>query len=125
MADGVRSRDTNRPRIDRLGRKTAHLGEVVLGRGFVVGAALAHHIDAKRRMRQLRGEIDIALPLLYRVEILGKSFPIPRHAFGHHNFGNILDPFHQPDEQVTVIRFHRGESDAAIAHHDGRDAVAR
>ena len=38
---------------------------------------------------------------------------------------DVLDAFHQLDEPVVVGRAHGREADAAVAHHDGGDAVPR
>ena len=37
--------------------------------------------------------------------------------------GNVLHAFHQGDDRVLGILADRGETDAAIAHHDRGDAV--
>lgn len=38
---------------------------------------------------------------------------------------DVLDAFHQPDEHLVLIGPARGETDAAIAHYDGRHAMGR
>ena len=40
-----------------------------------------------------------------------------------HRAGNVLDPFHQLDEQIVIAGSHRREADAAVAHHRCGDAV--
>jgi hypothetical protein len=37
--------------------------------------------------------------------------------------GDVLHAFHQLDEAIAVGGPHRREADAAVAHHDGGDAV--
>ena len=37
--------------------------------------------------------------------------------------GDVLHALHQADEPLVAIRGHRREADAAVAHHDGGDAV--
>ncbi len=46
-------------------------------------------------------------------------------AFGQGGAGDVLDPFHQPDEPVVAVRARRGEADAAVAGDDGRHPVPR
>jgi len=38
---------------------------------------------------------------------------------------DVLDALHQADQHVVMLRPHRREADAAIAHDDGGDAEAR
>ena len=38
---------------------------------------------------------------------------------------DVLDALHQLDELAVVAVAHRGEADAAVAHHDGGHAVPR
>ena len=37
--------------------------------------------------------------------------------------GDVLDALHQLDQPVVLVRLHRGEADAAVAHDGGGDAV--
>ena len=41
----------------------------------------------------------------------------------HHRAGNVLDPLHQFDELLAIIRFAGGKTNAAIAHDRSGDAV--
>ena len=95
----------------------------MFGRRFVAGAAIAHHIGAHGAMRDVRRDIDGAPALGQRVHIFGEGFPIPGHAFGQRGAGNVLDTFHEADQPVMLVGFGRRETDAAIAHDDGGDAV--
>ena len=101
----------------------AHLGDVFRRRGFAVRAAFAHHVDAQRRVRQLRGDVHVEAALRQIVEILRERLPVPRQTFVQRRAGNVFDAFHQFDQQVVVGAFDRREADAAVAHHDGRHAV--
>ena len=92
-------------------------------RRLAVDAALAHHEDAQRRVRHLGGEVDVAAPRRQRVEIFGEALPVPRHAFAHHQLGDVLDALHDLDQRVAVLRPAGREADAAIAHHHGGDAM--
>src|SRR3546814_17891672 len=55
--------------------------------------------------------------------IFGEGLPIPRHVLGERGAGNVLDPLHQRNQPFVTVGLGGGEADAAIAHHDGGDAV--
>jgi hypothetical protein len=57
------------------------------------------------------------------VEVLGEGLPAPADALAQRGAGDVLDALHQADEPVVAIGCHRGEPDAAVAHHHGGDAV--
>ena len=59
-----------------------------------------------------------------RVEVLGERLPLPLDALVQRGAGDVLDALHQLDEALLLARAHRGEADAAVADHDGGDAVA-
>ena len=59
-----------------------------------------------------------------RVEVLGERLPLPLDALVQRGAGDVLDALHQLDEPVLLAGPHRGEADAAVADHDGGDAVA-
>ena len=101
----------------------AHLRQVLGGRRLAVGAALAHHVDPQRRVRQIGRDIDVALARLQRVEVLREGLPVPRQAVGHDHAGDVLHPVHHVDQHVVVFRPARREADAAVAHHHGGDPV--
>ncbi len=60
MEQVARARNAQRPGAHRLRDDSAHLGDVVAGRGFEVGAAFAHHVNPQRAARNLRREVNIA-----------------------------------------------------------------
>ena len=123
MRIGARGGHAQRAGLDRFCHEGAHSRQIVRRRRLEVRAALAHDIDAQRAVRQLCGEIDIAVALFESIEIVGKGFPVERYAGSHHHLGDILDPFHQLDHQLPVLGPGRGKADAAVAHDDRRDAV--
>ena len=100
-----------------------HLSDVVLVRGFVVGAALSHDVGAHGAMRDVGCDVDRARLFVERVEIFGEALPIPFDAFGECGPRDIFDPFHEPDEPFVLIGFGGSEPDAAIPHDDGCDSV--
>ena len=59
------------------------------------------------------------------VEVLGEGLPGEVEAGGEHGPGDVLDAFHQVDEQSLSAGPHRGEADPAVAHDDRGDAVPR
>ena len=95
------------------------------GRGFAVDAALAHHEDAQRVVRDLRADIDRPRHPVERVEIFGEAFPIPFEALGERRAGDVLDRLHQVDEALAVLLADRSEADAAITEQDRRYAMPR
>src|SRR5579883_1103405 len=76
-------------------------------------------------MRDEAHDIGIVLARRQLVEIFGEGFPVPGNAFLHDDLGDVLDPFHQADQQSVLIGLAGREADPAIAHHDAGDAVAR
>ena len=58
-----------------------------------------------------------------RVEVLGEGLPLPVDALVQRGARDVLDAFHQLDEEVAPVGPHGGEADAAVAHDDGGDAV--
>jgi hypothetical protein len=120
---GARGGEAERAGLDRRRSQPVHRGDVLGGRGLAVDAALAHHIDAQRMVRQLRGYVDGARQAVERVEELGKALPRPVEPFVERGAGNVLDRLHQVDQVAAVLAPHRGEADAAIAEQDRRHAV--
>ena len=120
-----RRREPQRAGLDGLGGQPPHPVEVLGRRGFARGAALAHHVDPQRRVRQVGGHVDVAGACVEGVEVLRERLPVPRQPVGHHDAGDVLDAGHHVDEHVVVGPPARGEADAAVAHHRGRDAVRR
>ena len=93
--------------------------------GGMIGAALAHHVEPQRCVRDLRADVDHALRRVEHVEVLLEAFPPEIDAFGEHGLGNVLDAFHQVDQIALGTRPHRGEADAAVPEHRRRDAMQR
>ncbi len=126
LVDGQpRRRETESADLDRLFGQRPHLGEVIGGGRLAVGAALPHHVDPQRGMREVGGHVDIAPAGLQRIQVFGERLPVPRQAVGHHDAGNVLDPGHHVDEHVVVFLAARREADPAVAHHDRGHPVRR
>ena len=105
--------------------KLGHAVAVILGRRLAVGAALAHDIDAHRRVRHLRRHVDVVAAGAERVEKFGECLPVPGQTFGQHHLGDVLHAFHQLDQHIALLRPAGREADAAIADQDGGYAVPR
>ena len=56
-----RGREPDRTRLDRFLGKRSHAREVLRRGRFPIGAALSHHVDPQRRMRQISGDVDVTL----------------------------------------------------------------
>ena len=85
--------------------------------------AVAHHVDAQRQVRDLRGDVDRARAALQLVHELREGFPLPVQAGGQHRVGNFLDALHQVHQRAVMFLLHRREADAAVAEHHRGDAV--
>ena len=73
-------------------------------------------------MRHLRTNIH-HIGCVDAVEILSEGFPPPGDAIVQRSAGNIFDALHQRDEFVFATGAHRRETDTAVAHHHGGDAM--
>ena len=122
---GARGGEAERAGAQRFLGQPPHLGDVFGGGGFAVDAALAHHEDAQRVVRDLRADIDGARHAVERVEIFGEALPIPFEALGERAAGDVLDRLHEVDEAGAVLAPDRREADPAIAEEDRRHAVPR
>ena len=118
-------RKPNSASRNRLADVARHLGDVLGGRVLVVGAALAHHVDPQRGVRQERGDVHRVLAAVERIEVLREGLPLPLDSLVQRGAGDVLDAFHQLDEPRLLTRPHRRETDAAIAGHDRRHAMGR
>ena len=112
-------------RSNLVGHRHAPGHPVFRCRLFAVGAALAHDKNAKCGMRDLRRHVDVVFVTFKRVEIIRETRPVPRQPFLHNDFRNVLNPLHQTDQHVVMIRADRCETDTAIAHQDRRHTVRR
>ena len=68
-------------------------------------------------MRHLRADIDRARLPLDRIQIFGEALPLPVDPFGKRRARNVLDAFHQFDQELALVGPYRRKADAAIAHH--------
>ena len=59
MVERARGREAERAGAQAFGGELGHAPAIVLGRRLAVGAALAHHIDAQRRVRHLGRDVDV------------------------------------------------------------------
>ena len=123
VRDRARRRHAERAGFDRLAHDDGHRLDVGLGRGLVLRAALAHDVAAHRAVRDLRADVEHLRDAVDRVEVLGEGLPAPLDPVRERGAGDVLDAFHQPDQPLVLVGLHRREADAAVAHHDGRDAV--
>ncbi len=122
VAVEARRREPERPIGQRAPAELGHAGDVV-GGGVVV-AAVAHHVVAQGDVGDLGADVD-AVGRVDGVEVVAERLPTPRDAFVQRGPGDVLDGLHEGDELALRARPHRREPDAAVAHHDRRDAVPR
>ena len=102
-----------------------HARNIVGGDGFVGGTARAHHVGPQRAVGQKGRHIEGARHRVQRIEILREGFPVPFHARAQRGTGNVLDTFHQTDEEIMIVRRDRREADAAVAHHGSGHTVRK
>ncbi len=125
MPDRARRAESDGAGRHRLLDELGHRGEVVGGGVLVVGPALTHHVVAQRTVGDLGADVERVLPPGDVVEVLGERLPrSPLDPFVQRGAGDVLDALHQLDQRLLATRTHRSEADAAVAHHDGGDAVA-
>ncbi len=93
------------------------------GRALAIGTALPHHVDAQSRVRHVSADVHVVLPAGEKTQVLGIGLPSPRHAVDEDRMRNVLDAFHQADQQVVLFQSTRREADAAVAHDHGGHAV--
>ena len=85
----------------------------------------AHDMHAQGRMRDHGGDIHVIGPRIQRVHVFGEAFPIPRQAFGQHNFRQILNAFHQLHQHIAPFGPARRKTNTAIAKQRGGHAIDR
>ena len=123
MVERARRREAERAGAQAFGGERGHAPAILVGGRLAVGAALAHHIDAQRRVRHLGRDVGVvATARRWRREIR-EALPVPRQAFAQHDLGNVLHALHQVDQQVVLVRPAGREADAAIAEQHRRRAV--
>ena len=76
-------------------------------------------------MGQLGADVSIEPSLGQAVEIIGKAFPVERHARCHHHIGNVFHALHQLDHELMILGPGRGKADTAISHDDRGHAMVR
>ncbi len=92
-----------------------HRGDVVGGGVLVRRAALAHHVDPQRSVREEGGDVEREPAPVERVEVLGERLPLPLDALVERGAGDVLDAFHQLDQPRLLPGADGGEADAAVA----------
>ena len=116
-------RDAERPGGDSVPDDPRHLVELV--GCYPVGAPLAHHIGAERRVRHVGADVHGVAPAREGIQVFGKALPVPAQAFGQGRAGNVFHAFHQLDQPSWSSGSDRGEADAAIADDDRGHAMDR
>ncbi len=123
VVQSPRRREAERAGLDRLSRQLRHERYVLGARDFALGAALPHHVQPQRAVRDLDRDVDVEGPAVERVHELGEGLPGPGQALVEHRARDVLDPFHQLDQPPAVGRPDRREADPAVAGDDRRDPV--
>jgi hypothetical protein len=93
--------------------------------GSRANTTISHHVHAQSSMRHLCCNIEIKPSCSQAGEIIWEALPVPWQTFGQHHLGDILDPFHELNQPMTVVRTARRETDTTVTGEDCRDAQAR
>jgi len=80
---------------ERFLEELAHVRYFVFGRAFaVIRAAIAHHIEAQRRVGNLDADIHDPGRFIQDIEVLTERFPTEVEPFREYDLGNVLDAVH-------------------------------
>jgi hypothetical protein len=123
VAEGTGGGESERAGSHRLGDQHRHLVDLGGGGGGVTDGAVAHDPDPQCTVGDLGADIHRPGPRVERIEVLGERHPVPGHALGHGDTGDVLDPFHQLHELLPSLGEHRSEPDTAVPGDDRGDAV--
>ena len=126
MANGARGGKAQGTRLEAVLHDAAH-GRKVLGGGVLMAQRpLAHHVVAHRTVRHLGAHIQGVGAAGKIVDVLRETLPVaPFNAFVQGGAGDVFHPFHQLHQALLAARRTGCEADAAIAHHNAGDAVAK
>ena len=124
VGEGAAGREAERAGLDALLHDGGHGLDVVGGGRLVARAALAHHVAAHRAVRHLRAEV-------HHVRRAGRARRGTRGSVSQPHWmpavsaapGMSSTPSISPMSHSWRSGGHRREADAAVAHHDGGDAV--
>ena len=84
---------------------------------------LTHDKCAYRRMGDLGDNIQVVFTSIQGVQVVLEALPVPRQTFSQHDLRNILDPLHQFDQHIAIIRLAGCEPHTAITDHGCRYPV--
>ena len=98
----MRGGEAERTGPQALADKCGHCVDVV--GGGVVDRPLAHDVGTQCAVGHLGAEVEDPLAGIEVVEVLGEGLPAPLDAVGQGRPGDVLDTFHQLDQEVAAIR---------------------
>jgi hypothetical protein len=93
--------------------------------GWALGGGLAHHPDAHGRVADERCHVDADALRIERGEVAGVVLPGPGQTGSQGVERHALDELEEPHERLAMLRATGRHREAAVAHHDGGDAVPR
>ena len=91
----------------------------------MIGAAGPHHEQSGCGVGDHAADVDDAGHRVEHVEVFAVGLPPPWQTGFEHVCRDVLDTFHELDEERAIARTHGRKTDATIAHHRGGDAVPR
>ena len=98
----ARRREAERARAHRLVDEVAHRGDVVVGRGRLVEAALAHRVVAHRAVADHAADVDALGQRVDRGEVLAVGLPVPGEPVEDRVGGDVLDRLHELGEPALL-----------------------
>ena len=105
----------------RLGEQMTKPSQRRFGRVFV--GPIAHDVGPHRGVGHLGGDVEHPGHPLQGVEVFGERLPAPVDALVQGGAGDVLDAFHDLDQEVLRARAHGGEPNPAVSHDDRRHPV--
>ena len=125
MRGRLRCRDADRAGLQRVGDEPTDLRELVVGRGTRERGIGAHDIEADHRVRHERRDVDALGQRAQRVEVLGEGLEAPVDTRLQRRHLHAFDELERLHDELAIFGTRRRDAEAAVALHDGGDAVPR
>ena len=116
-------REAAEPGVHALVQKTGHLGAFGRRGAPRLRGLEPHDVGHQGCRRHVVQAVDALRRALEGVEVLGDRLPVPLHAHLHGLEGDRFVARHGQHRTVAVVGLDGGEAEAAVAEHDGGDAV--